>query len=167
MQRLATGWDSLGMSQRDHGIFDNLLANPGGEGESLSNWFASAQNAERSSAEAHTGTYSLRLNPSGGTGDWRASVFLVEANRVYQVSGVFKGQGSGQTFLTIRWWSDLAGTAFVKEDNIPLPSTYADWTKIAQSFTAPATAQSADLMFRCPATTTADIYGDNFGVQRS
>jgi len=117
------------------------------------------------SAVAHSGMKGLRLNVASSTAWWQAAVFAVQASAVYNVRGFFKGTGSAQTFLTIRWWSDAGGTVFISENNITL-STYSGFTLVEADITAPGTAVSADIVFRCASTTTADIYGDSFSVRR-
>ena len=128
-------------------------------------WYWSVSNATWAN-QGHTGQHSLRINVSGATGEWRSLPFPVQANKTYRVEAWVKGVGSDQTFLTIRWWTNPDGTGFISEDNIPLYQDYSDWTKISQDFVAPPTAQSADILFRCPAVTTADIYGDDFSVRQ-
>lgn len=154
----------------------NLVANPSVEDGSGSpdNWTSSGGGAtwetddpdNGPSSVAHSGKKGLRLNVSSGTAWWQAAVFAVEASAVYSLRGFVKGTGSTQTFLTIRWWSDAGGTVFIREDNIMLNATYSGFTLVEQSFTAPGTAVSADIVFRCPSTTTADIYGDSFSVRK-
>jgi len=129
-------------------------------------WNISTSGAEWSNVEARIGGRSLRLNVSSGTGQWISYVFAVVAGQVYRLSAYVKGTGSTQTFLTIRWWSDTGGSAFISENNIALNVSHADWTVVEQAITAPAGAQSADVVFRCPAATTADLYGDDFSVRR-
>jgi len=148
-----------------------LLANPSVEQDADNSgvpdrWNVSASGALWSSAQARTGVRSLRLNVAEATAQWIAYAFPVTGNDSYDLSAYIKGTGSGQTFLTIRWWSDVGATAFISEDNIMLNGTYADWTRIVQTFIAPANAVSADVVFRCPSPTTADIYGDDFSVRR-
>lgn len=148
-----------------------LLANPGVEIDADSSgvpdsWNVSALGAEWSNSEAHSGSRSLRLNVAASTGQWIAYAFLVTGSVSYRLRAFVKGVGSSQTFLTIRWWSDTGATAFISEDNIMLNDTYADWTQIEQELSAPSNAQSADVVFRCPSSTTADLYGDDFSVRQ-
>lgn len=118
------------------------------------------------SAVAHSGKKGLRLNVSGGTAWWQSAVFGVEASATYNLRAFVKGVGSTQTFLTIRWWSDPSGTVFVGENNIMLNAVYSGFTMVEGDIAAPGTAQSADIVFRCPSATTADIYGDSFSVRK-
>ncbi len=146
----------------------NLVLNPSVEqpesGDWPDNWAWSAANATRVVTQARTGTKSLRLNPTIATAEWRANVFAVIGSQNYRVRGYFKGTGSNETFLTIRWWSDAGGTQFVSENNISLEGSFGAWTEKSGIFSAPANAFSADISFRCPASTTADLYGDDFYV---
>ncbi|MBI1296659.1 hypothetical protein GC175_17020 [bacterium] len=128
-------------------------------------WFASATGTQWSTAEYHTENHSLRLNVTAATADWRSLHFLVNGNRTYRIKVMAKGTGSADTYLTIRWFSNTDGTGFISEQNIALSSTYSTWTVIEQDIVAPGTAQSADLVFRCPSATTADIYGDDFSIR--
>ncbi len=149
----------------------NLLTNPsveepsGGDWPDAWNW--SASNATRSAAQAHDGSKSLRVNPTASTGEWLSSLYTVVGGVNYRLCGYFKGTGGGECFLTVRWWSDVGGTQFVGEQNIALSDTYADWTEISGVFWAPGGAVRADVMFRCPAPTTVDIYGDSFYLGRA
>lgn len=148
-----------------------LLANPGVEFDIDSSgvpdsWNVSPSGAQWSNSEAHSGSRSLRLTVSGATAEWIAYPFAVTGSASYRLRAYVKGSGSTQTFLTVRWWSDAGATAFISEDNRMLNSTYADWKLIEQTFTAPSNAVTADVMFRCPAATTADIYADDFSVRQ-
>lgn len=149
----------------------NLILNPSveepAEGDWPNSWFWSVSNATRSSAQARTGTKSLRLNPTGATGDWRSSLCEVSGNEYYRLRGYFKGQGGVECYLTVRWWADAGGSIFLGEQNIALSDTYADWTEINTIVLAPVNALRADVMFRCPSNTTVDIYGDDFYLGRA
>lgn len=128
-------------------------------------WYASAQNAYWSTAEKKSGEHSLEIDVADATGDWRAEYFAVTGRKTHVVHGFFKGIGSSQMFLTIRWFSNPDGTGFISENNIALDETYADWTLKEASFEAPAAAQSADIVFRAASATTAHLYGDDFSVK--
>lgn len=147
-----------------------LLLNPSVEHDLDSSgvpdfWNVSASGAEWAS-EGRIGSRSLRLNVVESTAQWIAYPVVVVAEEVYRLAAYVKGTGSTQTFLTIRWWSDTGATLFISEDNIMLNASYVDWTKIEQNITAPVGAQSADVVFRCPSATTADIYADDFSTKR-
>lgn len=133
--------------------------------DSPDHWYASAENAYWSTAEKKSGEHSLEIDVAETTGNWRAEHFAVTVGKTYRVHGFFKGIGSSQTFLTIRWFSNPDGTGFISENNIALDETYADWTLKEAGFQAPATAQSADIVFRAASTTTAHLYGDDFSVK--
>lgn len=143
----------------------NILSNGGVEqgAESPDDWYTSA-NTAWSTAQARRGTHSLQIAVTNQTADWRAKVFPVVGGAAYRVSGWFKGAGSSECFLTIRFWSDAEGTAFLGESNIVLDAEYASWTQKVGTFIAPGLAVSADVLFRCPSNTTAAIFGDDFAV---
>jgi len=105
---------------------------------------------------------SLRITVASSTGEFISAQVSVIAGRSYYVGAFIHGEGSSQTFLTIRWWD---GGTFLGEDNISLNNTYTGWELISDTLTAPASAQAADVVFRCPSSTTADIYGDDFFVR--
>lgn len=153
---------------------DNLVANwsvedgsgtPTNWATSGGTWVTDDPNNGPSSV-AHSGKKGLRINVSASTAWWQSAVFLVEASATYNVRGFFKGAGSTQTFLTIRWWSDAGGTVFISENNITLNATYSGFTLVESDIAAPGTAVSADIVFRCPSSTTADMYGDSFSVRK-
>lgn len=129
-------------------------------------WFASATGATWDSTAKRTGYRSLNLNVSGATADWRSTHFGVLPNREYQVQAVFKGTGSADCLLTIRWFSNANGTGFISEVNATLNATYATWTPVAFQAQSPSGALSADVMFRCPSNTTVNINGDDFSVRQ-
>ncbi|WP_287960765.1 hypothetical protein [Caldilinea sp.] len=128
-------------------------------------WFASASGTVWDTAVKRTGYRSLKIQVNNGTANWRSALFSVTANRHYRVQGNFKGNGGPECYLTIRWFSDPDGTAFISENNLPLDGTYSQWTVVSGWFLAPPAAQTADIMFRCPAPTTVDINGDDFSVR--
>lgn len=159
----AVAWHSI--SGRKAG--PELVSNPDvEEGTSApDDWFASATGATWDTTTYHTEGHALRLNVTAATADWRALFFLATGSMTYRVKAMVKGVGSADTHLTVRWFSDTGGATFVSEQNITLNATYADWTVIEQDCPAAATAQSADILLRCAAATTADIYGDDFSVR--
>lgn len=142
-----------------NGCVDYGTNNPDG-------WAATGTGATWDTTTYRSGNHSLRLNVNGATAWWQSNWFFVDAGLRYRLRAWVKGTGSTQTFLTIRWWENDNGTGFISEDNIMLNGTYTDWTYIAQEFNAPYNARTADVMFRCPAATTADIYGDDFSVRK-
>lgn len=158
------GWRALSLRRLSTELVQNACVDYGTG--SPDNWTATGAGATWDATTYRSASRSLRLNVSGATAWWQASYFAVSGNQSYRLRAWVKGTGSTQTFLTIRWWSNPDGTGFISEDNIMFNSTYTNWTRVAQDFTAPASAQSADIMFRCPAATTADIYGDDFSVRR-
>ena len=89
-----------------------------------------------------------------------------DSGATYRVGGWFKGSGRADCFLTLRFWSDAGGTQFVGEANIPLDGSFTDWTEKPATFAAPGNAVGADIMFRCPANTTVDLYADDFLVNQ-
>jgi hypothetical protein len=150
---------------------DNLLLNPSVEdGSGVPAYWNQGANTEWVSAlpengpaiVVHSGMRSLRINVASSTGEFISAQVSVIAGRSYYVGAFIRGEGSSQTFLTIRWWD---GGTFLGEDNISLNNTYTGWELISATLTAPASAQAADVVFRCPSSTTADIYGDDFFVR--
>lgn len=146
----------------------NLVANPSAElGVATPDaWFLSATGAAWAVGTAHSGVRALRLHVAGGVADWRSAACPVRGGAAYHVAIWVRGAGSPQTFLTIRFFSDAAATAFLAETNLPLAAAYPDWTLRAIAVTAPASAVRADLVLRCPAPTTTDLYADDFSVRQ-
>ncbi len=129
-------------------------------------WFHTLYDTEWADM-GHYGARSLRINTNGGTPDWRAEVYPVEANAGYRMSFWVKGQGSNRLIVAVRWFSDPEGLNWITEQWIPVDGNYADWTQIVQDVTAPANAQSGDIMFRVwEAGTIVDIYSDDFVLRR-
>ncbi len=150
---------------------ENLLLNPSVEDGAgpPSNWNQGANtewvNALPENGPAvgvHSGAYSLRILVSGATGEFISAQFGVIGSRDYVLGAFVRGQGSAQTFLTIRWWN---GGSFLGENNISLDQNYTGWKLVFAFLTAPASALTADVAFRCPSSTVADIYGDDFFVR--
>ncbi len=129
------------------------------------NWSHSETGTGWSENEFRSSPRSLWLGTLNTTAEWRSDYFPVIENTLYRLAGFFKGEGSSETFLTIRWFSDSAGTNFISEQNISLNSVYTDWTQIILDTTSPAGALSADVLFRCPSNTTVSLYGDDFTVR--
>lgn len=129
------------------------------------NWYHSVSGAFWSD-EAHSGFKSLLLDVTDATANWRSRAFQVIAGEIYTLQAWVKGEAlSGEFFLTVRWWRDLAATDFISEDNVPIPlGSYPDWRLFEGSFTAPAEAVSADVLFRCPTPSTGRVYADDFAV---
>jgi hypothetical protein len=128
-------------------------------------WFKSVQGASWVASEFRSGAKSLHLSVSGSSADWRANHFSVNGLREYKVRTFVKGSGDANTFLTIRWFSDAAGNNFISENNIVLNNSYSTWTEAVNDFVSPATAQSADIMFRVTGSAVADLYADEFSVR--
>jgi len=128
-------------------------------------WYHSATGAYWAD-NPRTGFKSLLLDVDTATADWRCKAFQVIPNEKYTLQAWVKGNAlSGEFFLTIRWWRDLAATDFISENNIPIPlGTYDDWTLFSNEFPAPSEAVSADVMFRCPTPSTGKLYADDFAV---
>lgn len=128
-------------------------------------WFHSVAGAYWVS-EAHVGFKSLLLDVSDSTADWRVKAFQVMAGEKYTLQAWVKGEAvSGEFFITVRWWRDLAATDFISEDNIPIPlGSYPEWRLFEGVFTAPAEAVAADVQFRCPTPSTGRVYADDFAL---
>lgn len=116
--------------------------------------------------QPHVGFKSLCLDVSDSTADWRSDAFQVIAGETYILQAWAKGEAvSGEFFVTVRWWRDLAATDFISEDNIPIPlGSYVDWTLFENAFTAPSEAVAADVQFRCPTPSTGKVYADDFAL---
>ncbi len=156
------GWEAKSGRQLGDELLSNVSAE---EGVSVpTDWFGSVSGSEWANTPTRSGLRSLRVHATLGTG-WRSSSFLVDGDTIYRVRTFVIGTGSNQVFLTVRWFSNADGTGLIGEDNSMIDSTYSDWTQITGDFEAPAAAQSADVMFRAPAATTADIYADEFSVR--
>lgn len=148
--------------------YPQLVANPSGEagGGEPDDWFHSLTGTEWNNSEAHSGSRSLRINVASDTADWRSAVYPVTGGHDHRVGLWLKGTGTPETIVAVRWFSDTEGAAWITEEWIVLTGVYADWTHITNIVTAPANAQSGDLMFRAAFATTADLSGDDFSVRQ-
>jgi hypothetical protein len=148
--------------------YPQLVVNPSAEagGAEPDGWFHSLTGTEWSNGEAHSGNRSLRLNVSDGVADWRCAVYPVAGGSLYRVGLWLKGTATPETVVAVRWFSDSEGAHWITEEWIVLTGVYADWTHMERTVTAPANAQSSDLMFRAAFATTADTYGDDFSVRQ-
>jgi hypothetical protein len=115
---------------------------------------------------AHTGFKSLLLDVADSVADWRSKAFQVLTGESYTLQAWVKGEAvSGEFFITVRWWRDLAATNFISEDNIPIPlGSYPDWKLFEATFKAPAEAVAADVLFRCPTPSTGKVYADDLAL---
>ena len=142
----------------------NLVSNPNVESGSGSpdDWYAGA-NTEWSTAEARTGTHSLKICVNGQSGDWRSKYYLVNANVNYHVEAYVKGNViSDEFYFTARWFSNNDGSGFISESNIAIAiGTYDAWTLKQNNFTSPSNAESSDLLFRT-INGNGTVYMDDF-----
>lgn len=145
----------------------NLIANPSVETEGApgwpANWFHTLSGVAWATPGC-TGERSLRLNPVNEMSDWRAEVFPVAGGKTYRVRLYVKGTASHETILAFRWFSDDNGANWIGEQWLWLEGSYPDWTLRDALALVPATARSADVMFRVFADSTADLVADDFYV---
>lgn len=147
----------------------NLVVNSSVEQGVLSpdGWFHSLTGATWATGTAHRGAHSLRLTVTAATADWRSAAMPVVGGAQYALRAWALGSGGSECFLTLRWFADPGATTFLSEQNVPLPTSYPVWTPIDAWATAPVSALTADLLFRCPAPTTVDLYADDFALRRT
>lgn len=144
-----------------------LVANAGAEvgAADPASWFHLPAGTEWAN-QGHNGVRSLRLNVAGAMADWRTALYPVTGGRRYRVGLWVKGTGTPQMVLAARWFSDAGGANYLTEQWLILGGTFANWTRKGHIVQAPVGALAGDLMFRAAFNTTADLYGDDFFVQR-
>ncbi|GAB4570017.1 MAG: hypothetical protein Kow0047_23430 [Anaerolineae bacterium] len=133
-------------------------------------WHASGAGTEWSSAVYRTAPRSLRLNPTAGLAFWYSDPFPVTEGHRYRLRAYLRGLTHRFTFLNIRWYSNPDGTGLISEDGIALPAYMVpvDWfARVQGEFTAPAGAQSADVILKNTADGSTDLYGDDFYFKES
>lgn len=98
----------------------------------------------RSTAQFHEGAASLLITPDGTTAAPRAQSEAIAAvpGRFYQVAGWLRSPATPTVGLTIRWYSDGAGTAFISSSGALAAIAANTWTSYTVTAAAPATAQS-------------------------
>ncbi|MEM4408595.1 MAG: hypothetical protein QXI19_07620 [Candidatus Caldarchaeum sp.] len=107
---------------------------------------------------------SLRLTLSNSTNFWQQYSFPVTGGAIYRFGARFKGSGSPDVKLTMRFFD--ASDNFLGEVDLPLPGTFTSWTIHAGVAQAPATAAKADIIWRATTNTTCDLKADDFFVTK-
>lgn len=140
-----------------------LLANPNVNGNPPASWTAS-NGAFVETTDVYNGATSLRINTNFAT--WRSDAITAHPFARYRIMGYIKGAGNVFAELAIRFWSGVGGSGtLLQESAISLPSIYdysTQYVRVQADFSAPASTQSADLVFRNTAGSTTDVYGDDF-----
>lgn len=131
-------------------------------------WFSSGNITEWSMTYAKTGSRSIRIDIDNASAEWRGKVGPINGGDTYYINGYLFGQVvAGQFLLTIRWFSDSGGLAFVGENNLSLPvGNYSQWLPQGGDFTAPSGAKSCEIVFRA-VEASGDLYGDDFEVRQT
>jgi hypothetical protein len=149
----------------------NLVLNPsvevGNAGATApQNWSSSGNGTEWSTTYARTGSRSLRIDVTNATANWTGEVGQVYGGNTYHVNGFFSGQVvAGQFVLTMRWFSDSQGLAFLGDNNVSL-GNYTQWLPQGSDFTAPNGAKSCEIIFRA-VNGSGDLYVDDFEVRQT
>lgn len=114
-----------------------------------------------------TGSRSLRMANAATQKQARAQWVSISPSTSYTVSAWLQGQASGNVALVVQWYSDAGGIGnLIKEDTKYFIGTYGSWTQVSAVFIAPATAQSAYVVFRMAGWTAYDLKGDAFSVKQ-
>lgn len=145
----------------------NLLANPSVEsgGSAPDNWTLAG--ASWTSGPARSGSRSLRMTHSAARKQATARWVNVSPNVTYEAAAWLLGQASGNVALVVQWYSDAGGIGnLIREDVEYFRGTFGIWARVAASFTAPPTAQSAYFIWRMEGWTAYDLRGDAFGVRQ-
>lgn len=115
----------------------------------------------------YVGVRHLRIDTTAEEkAEWQSSKFKVMPSQAYRWGALAKGVCGNQAFMTLRWFSDEAGSEWVSEVNIALEGTFADWTLKDDYCRAPATALSADLIFKIASDQENDIRATMFFLER-
>ncbi|MBX3016011.1 MAG: hypothetical protein KF832_31105 [Caldilineaceae bacterium] len=141
----------------------NLLTDP--SVETLTGW--ALDGATWETGTARTGSHSLRLTNSTDQKQARAQWVVIAPSTSYTASAWLQGQASGNVALVVQWFSDAGGIGnLIREDTQYFTGTYASWTQVSAAFVAPATAQSAYVVFRMAGWIAYDLKGDAFSVRQ-
>jgi hypothetical protein len=129
----------------------------------------------RSTAQAHEGVASMLITPDGASADPRAQseAIAVVAGRSYFGQGWLRSPGTPTVGITIRWYSDAGGSAFVSESGSLAALTADTWTYSSVTGVAPSGAVSMRLAPKYSGTPAAAttlfvdeaIVGPSLGVK--
>ena len=124
----------------------------------VSNWTGiNGASLSRSTAQAHEGVASMLLTPNGVTADPRAQsevIVVAEGDSLF-ASGWLRSPGTPTVGVTIRWYSDAAGSTLISETG-PLSAISANtWTPYWVTGVAPAGAIRARIAPRYQGTPAA------------
>lgn len=112
----------------------------------------------RTTAQFHEGVASLRITPDGVTAAPRAQSEALTAvpGRYQQVTGWLRSPGATPTVgMTIRWFSDGAGTAFISSAGTLAAIVASTWTSYTVTAFAPSNALSYRIAAEYSGTPTA------------
>jgi hypothetical protein len=129
----------------------------------------------RSTAQAHEGVASMLITPNGVGADPRAQseTLVVTAGQSLFAQGWLRSPGTPTVGVTIRWYSDAAGSTFISESGTLSALTADTWTYFSVTGVAPATAIRARIAPRYSGTPAAAttlfvdeaIVGPSLGVK--
>lgn len=140
----------------------NLLTDP--SVETLTGWTLTGATWENI---GRTGSRSLRMTNATTQKQARAQWVSISPSTSYTVSAWLQGQASGNVALVVQWYSDAGGIGnLIKEDTKYFTGTYGSWTQVSAAFVAPASAQSAYVVWRMVGWTAYDLKGDAFSVKQ-
>ncbi len=115
----------------------------------------------------YAGVRHLRIDTTAEQkAEWQSDEFKVMPDQAYRYGLMIKGVSGDQGFVTLRWFSDDSGETWISEVNIALSGTYSDWTLKESEARAPATAKTADLIFKVASDQENDIRGTMFFLER-
>ena len=114
-----------------------------------------------------TGSKSLRATNASTQKQARVTWVSVSPSTAYAVGAWLQGTAAGNVALVVQWFSDSGGIGnLIKEDTRYITGVYGSWTNIATSFTSPASAQSAYIVFRMVGWVAYDIKADAFSLRQ-
>ncbi|HEU4542193.1 MAG TPA: hypothetical protein VFR23_13780, partial [Jiangellaceae bacterium] len=124
----------------------------------VSNWTPiNGPTLTRSTAQFHEGAASMLITPNGVGADPRAQseTLVVSAGQSWFASGWLRSPGTPTVGVTIRWYSDAAGSTFISESGNLSALTADTWTYFSVTGVAPATAIRARIAPRYSGTPAA------------
>lgn len=99
-----------------------------------------------------------------GERDWRSTEFEVNANTSYVFSFLYRGNYiSGGTFKAFLRWFD-ASHDFLSQDYAEFNSSVTSWNAFSHSYTSPANAMYADVVFWAESNSNGNYYFDTVKV---
>jgi hypothetical protein len=131
-----------------------LTSNPYFE-STASPWTTPDATIARSTAQAHQGTASLLLTPTGAAAAARAESeqIAVVAGRSYRHRAWVRCSASRNVEVNVVWWTAAAG--FISISSTAVAVTANTWAQLDATYTAPATAGLAAAQIRLTGTPSA------------